>query len=375
MRILLITEDLKPQSGWGTYSQSTVEDMRRRKHDVHVLTAPPLPRALAMLSSPFAILRAAWVIARVIRTLHPDVIHFLIEPYVLAMPIVRWMCNTPPWVMNLHGTYSVLPFLQWNTRRLAAHAWRQSSGFLICSQFTRSRALHAARNADLKAAERIEKVGRMFRLGIAQNNVMVPLSLPKGHHDVHTILFVGGVKPRKGLQELLNACVRYRAESHEPFHLHIVGAFESEEPYVQKLFAFIQTYGLAADVTFHGKLPAEKLDALWRQTDLFMMLSCDAEAHFEGFGLVFLEAAARGIPVIGSLHSGCAEAIRDEVTGYVVDPENPLAVAERMRRILEEKRIKPEDCRAWAALHSIEQQGDAQETCYGTAIARGVMRV
>ena len=377
MHILFITESIEPRSGWGTYSLNTIEEMSRRHHKITLLTharapLPGLPGALKMLSSPFAILRAAWTISLTIRADRPDIIHFLVEPYALAMPLVGWMCKTPPWVMNLHGTYSVLPFLQWKTRWLAAHAWRQCGGFLICSQFTRSRALAAAQKTDLKAAERIENVGRMFRLGIAQNNVMVRnviLSTVEGRTN-HTILFVGGVKPRNGVQEILDACVQYREQTHTPFHLHIVGTFDPEEPYVQKLFAFVETYGLAAEVTFHGKLSAEKLDALWRQTDLFMMLSRDADAHFEGFGLVFLEAAARGVPVIGSLHSGCAEAIEEGKSGYAVEATNPAAVAARMRNVLMEKQIRSEDCRTWAAKHSLAEQGEAQEECYRAAISR-----
>jgi phosphatidylinositol alpha-1,6-mannosyltransferase len=80
--------------------------------------------------------------------------------------------------------------------------------------------------------------------------------------------------------------------------------------------------------------------------------------------LVFLEANARGIPVIGSMDSGCKEAIAEGVSGYAVDAFDPMAIAERLQWILVDKRIAPEECKAWAQRHSIDQQVDSIAQVY-----------
>jgi glycosyltransferase involved in cell wall biosynthesis len=370
MHILYITDTTEPQSGWGTFSKNTIAEAIARGDTVTVLThghakTPLCPEqslpagTLQMLSSPIALLQTAWVIVKTIRKTRPDIIHILTEPYALTMPIVRLCTQTPPWVMNFHGTYSVLPFHKRWTRFFANRAWQQASAFLICSHFTKNRALDAARHFAPQAAQHIEDVGQLFTLGIEKKEAT---------QEAH-ILFVGGVKPRKGVLEIVQACNAFRMESARPFHLHIVGGYNAQEPYIQLLLQFIKESAMDRMVTLHGKVPQSELDALYEQADLFMMLSKDAEVHFEGFGLVFLEASDRGIPVIGSLHSGCAEAIDEGKSGYAVDADDTVTIVERMRWILEEKTIDPEACQAWAASHSIAAQGNAQLQCYESVLA------
>ena len=59
------------------------------------------------------------------------------------------------------------------------------------------------------------------------------------------------------------------------------------------------------------------------------MLSINDGKAFEGFGLVFLEANAKGMPCIGSINCGAEEAILNGKTGYIVDPYNFKEVAQK----------------------------------------------
>ena len=60
--------------------------------------------------------------------------------------------------------------------------------------------------------------------------------------------------------------------------------------------------------------------------------------HVEGFGLVFLEAAACGTPALGGNSGGIPDAVLDEQTGWLVDPKNPRAVPDKIQTLFQ----KPE---------------------------------
>lgn len=84
--------------------------------------------------------------------------------------------------------------------------------------------------------------------------------------------------------------------------------------------------GVAGRVVFTGMVPeAEKAD-LYRLADLYVMPS-----RGEGFGFVFLEAMACGIPVIASRVDGSREAVRDGLLGALVDPNNPEELKQAIR--------------------------------------------
>ena len=98
------------------------------------------------------------------------------------------------------------------------------------------------------------------------------------------------------------------------------------------------------------------------------MLSINDGKAFEGFGLVFLEANAKGMPCIGSINCGAKEAILNGKTGYIVDPYNFKVIAQKMDLILNKNAIKPQDCTEWAKQNDIEIKTNElmnfyQETC------------
>ncbi len=68
---------------------------------------------------------------------------------------------------------------------------------------------------------------------------------------------------------------------------------------------------------FAGRIPANELVDHYRLADVFVMPSTG-----EGFGIVFLEAAASGVPVIGGRTGGSWDALREGVLGDAVDPED-----------------------------------------------------
>jgi len=92
-----------------------------------------------------------------------------------------------------------------------------------------------------------------------------------------------------------------------------------------------QTLGLAERVTFVGEVNDADLPGWYQQADLFVL---PASARAEAFGTVLLEAMASGLPCITTeLGTGTSWIVQDGVTGFVVPPMDPPALAEAIRRM------------------------------------------
>ena len=94
--------------------------------------------------------------------------------------------------------------------------------------------------------------------------------------------------------------------------------------------AMVADSGLDDAVDLLGLVPDAERDAWFRRADLFCMPSRVPPGGVggEGFGIAYMEAAARGLASIGGNVTGAADAIRDGETGLLVDPGDHVAVAE-----------------------------------------------
>lgn len=82
-------------------------------------------------------------------------------------------------------------------------------------------------------------------------------------------------------------------------------------------------------------MPNTELKEKYKEADIFILPST-----IEGFGMVFLEAMNYGLPVIGSNVGGIPEIIDDGKNGFLVDPENPKEIAEKIRIIFEDEALR-----------------------------------
>src|SRR5262249_19788627 len=80
---------------------------------------------------------------------------------------------------------------------------------------------------------------------------------------------------------------------------------------------------------FLGYVPEEELSDLYRLADLYVMPSTQ-----EGFGIVYLEAAACGLRVVGGVGGGSGDAVADERIGVLVDPNDSAALSNAIVRLL-----------------------------------------
>ena len=149
--------------------------------------------------------------------------------------------------------------------------------------------------------------------------------------DAELIVGLSRLVPRKGFDIAIAAAARL-ARSRPRLELVIAGAGRDEG----RLARLARDRG--APVRFLGRVPFEDLPQLYGCADVFTMLCRNRWLGLEqeGFGIVFLEAAACGVPQIAGRSGGAAEAVDDGVTGVVVDdPDNIDQVAAAFAEMLD----------------------------------------
>jgi phosphatidylinositol alpha-1,6-mannosyltransferase len=155
------------------------------------------------------------------------------------------------------------------------------------------------------------------------------------------VLCVSRLVRRKGQDTLIRAWPRILAElggeSAEPgVVLLIVG----DGPYRRKLRKLARRLGVAGSVIFAGSVPWDDLPAYYDAGTVFAMPCRTRRAGLdvEGLGIVYLEASATGLPVIGGDSGGAPDAILPGETGYVVAGGDVAGLAERLIGLLADPR-------------------------------------
>ena len=157
------------------------------------------------------------------------------------------------------------------------------------------------------------------------------------------ILAVGRLVEKKGFDQLIAACARLQRDGVR-FRCVIVGergsAFES-------LRAQIDTLGLADAVQLRSAVTQDRLREIYRGAQVFA-LPCQImeDGDRDGFPNVLAEAMAMGVPVVSTAISGIPEMIDHGVHGLLVEPRDPQALADALRRVLSDAELHARLARA-----------------------------
>ena len=133
-------------------------------------------------------------------------------------------------------------------------------------------------------------------------------------------LGIGEVKERKG-HHLAVAAWAKAARTRPDLH-HVLVGNKTGDAYERSLVELARAEGVEDRLHLVGNIDeVEKVDLLQRAEVFLHTPVTAADGGFEGFGIVYLEAAAAGTPSIGSLDSGAEDAIVDGETGLLVDQD------------------------------------------------------
>ncbi|WP_169311169.1 glycosyltransferase family 4 protein [Thermodesulfatator indicus] len=163
------------------------------------------------------------------------------------------------------------------------------------------------------------------------------------------LLTVARMEPRKNQAAVIKTVAELRKEG-LPLAYVIAGSGEEE----RKLKNMVQEYNLEPWVKFLGKISEEEKIKSFCAADIYVMPSIQVGPMIEGFGIVFMEAAAAGLPSIAGNIGGQPEAVRHEETGFVIDGNNLNELKEAIRRLAQDKNLRQkmgEAARLWARKH------------------------
>jgi phosphatidylinositol alpha-1,6-mannosyltransferase len=257
-----------------------------------------------------------------------------------------------PYAVVLHGAEVTIPGRLPASRQLLRKVVRSASLLIAAGGYPEAEARRAAGGAVppvVQVPPGVDTERFVPLAAIDKAAARARLGLPAGGP---LVVSVSRLVPRKGMDTLIEAAARV-APRHPDLVVAIAGAGRDHG----RLEQLVRRTG--APVRLLGRVPDVELPGLYGCADVFA-LCCRTRwrgLEQEGFGIVFLEAAAAGIPSVAGQSGGAAEAVADGETGIVVhDPDDPVKVAAAIERLLDD----PELASRWgqAARRRAEQEFD-----------------
>jgi phosphatidylinositol alpha-1,6-mannosyltransferase len=338
-RLVVVTQEFFPhRGGIAVYTAEMAAAAAQAGYDVEVW-APSLPAKCSEPVWPFAVrrlrvdsshsLRSQWRMARELAARRNDwqnAILYVPEPGPLLSMLLLQFFDTLPsgrLILTLHGSeilkLAMRPLTRWSTRRLFARADRIS----VVSRHAENLLLRYFPNATGK----VVMTHGALRAGFAASP---PIKVPSGSGRL-IVLTVARLHPRKGQLRVIESLQALPPDQRAKIEYWLVGS-HGKEGYEGAL----RTAAQHADfpVKFLGDIPDEKLGALYSQADIFAMTSMPHKLSVEGFGLVYLEAGAHGLPVVAHDIGGVPEAVVDNTTGLLVSSDDPGALTAAFARLI-----------------------------------------
>jgi phosphatidylinositol alpha-1,6-mannosyltransferase len=274
----------------------------------------------------------------------------------------RWAQGSAPipYFVAAHGTevFENLTSLK-NTlrtlleRRLKQQVFQQARKIFPVSNYTRKAVLEEAAVNENKVITVNNGVNSQVFKRTAVSSSLQAKYKPGGER---ILLTVTRLHPYKGVDRMLESLPEISRAV--PGVRYVVVGAGPDRPRLQELTARL---GLQAQVCFPGRLALSEIVELYSLADLFVLLSREEPPDVEGFGLVFLEAAACGLPSVGGRSGGIPEAVDEGRSGWLVDPSDTREIAATIIDLLKSpERLEraSEFCLARAPQESWERAAD-----------------
>jgi len=236
-----------------------------------------------------------------------------------------------PFAVVVHGAEVTVPGRLPATRQLLGHVLRGACQVIASGEYVRvevegtaGRPLPMLLIPPGVDVERFRALPAASRAGVRASFGLRP--------DARVIVGVGRLVPRKGFDVLVEAAARLAPG--RPDLMVVVAGSGRQAAWLARLAARRR-----APVRLLGPIPGESLPSLYAAADIFAS-PCRtrwAGLEQEGFGIVFLEAAAAALAVVAGASGGAAEAVVDGETGLVVErPGDPTTVAAALACLLDD---------------------------------------
>ena len=343
MRHLLVTNDYPPKVG-GIQSYLW-EIYRRLPQDKVVVYTTPHPDSESfdqkqthkIIRSKQRVLLPTRQVANQIRSLaEVENIDFIMYDPAVPIGILGPKIGIPYGVI-LHGAEVTIPGRVPIARSLIANVLQHAKLVVTAGDYSTKEAIRAAKqNLPVCVIPPGVDVDRFKPLNEqARSSVRERFNFKD---DDEVILTLSRLVPRKGMDVLISATSELM-KTRPRVHLLIAGTGRD----LRRLKAL--AHSTNAPVTFLGFVPDDEVSELYGMADVFGMI-CRVRwggLEQEGFGIVFLEAAACGVPQIAGRSGGADEAVLEGETGFVVDsPTDSNAVKQALEKLLTDSEARQE---------------------------------
>ncbi|MBJ7282446.1 MAG: glycosyltransferase [Acidimicrobiia bacterium] len=255
--------------------------------------------------------------------------------------------KSAPHIVIAHGAEITVPRRMPGTHRMLGRVLRDARGVVAAGEYPARECVSAAgRDLDGLVVPPGVDIDRFRPVADAAERAAGRVSLGLDP-DRPLVVAVSRLVPRKGFDVLIEAI----AGLDPSVVLAIAGAGRDAE----RLRKIASKHDLlrSGRVKFLGRVPNDELLTLYRVGDVFAAPCRDrwGGLEAEGFGIVFLEAAASGVPSIAGRSGGSHEAVIDSETGYVVDPHDVVEIRKRIGDLLGDDSLRSamgESARRWA---------------------------
>lgn len=363
MKILVLSDFYPPYKGGGHHIQCKVvaEGLAKRGHDVSVLTSwygvtgnngdDKHFRVLKVL--PFESARGIkgkylniktgflgrinyFITRRIVKKINPDIVYVGYIRYISVFPLKAIQSRGISVVYHLGSNLFVQYIKDCILEKyLFKRLWRKMIfGFYSSKEFDFN-------NNMITISEALKK--EHIAAGFPESNISV---IPRGispelinnrGRNIHSsnkeqvkILYIGRMIPEKGVHIAISAIghlVNQLDVKNVQFDLFGNGS----DAYIENLKNLIQSLKIEKHVKFHGKVDRSQLLKIYQDYDLFLLPSIFREP----FGVVLIEAMAKGVPVVATDTGGIPEVITHELNGLLVSPADSIKMAEAIKRLID----------------------------------------
>ena len=328
MKIGIVSPYAYPRPGGANaHIRETYTRLRDLGHQVRIITAPwgddPQARDVIQIGRAVAVpfngsigrvtlsLRLEWLVSRMLDRERFDIIHHH-EPFVPFLSFQILDSAKCPNVATFHA-FGGFSFSYW-AGRIALERYMNKFDERIAVSSAARHFVSTYFPGDY----------RIIPNGVDVEFYANAKPFPEFQDGKTNILFVGRVEPRKGAMYLMKAYDQVRAR-HPDTRLIVAG----RGPEIGDLRRFVRERNVG-DVFFAGRVSDEDKARFYKTADIFVAPSTGQES----FGIVLLEAMAAGRAVIASDIHGYKRVVQRNVTGLLVEPKDPDALAEALERLI-----------------------------------------
>ncbi|HTB48982.1 MAG TPA: glycosyltransferase family 4 protein [Verrucomicrobiae bacterium] len=254
-----------------------------------------------------------------------DLVHYWLVDAAMAYP-------NKPGIISCYGIEILTSYVRHHRKKKFLDALSNAVAIQACSNFTKE---YLVANYAINP-RKITVINPGIDLEVFKFNKK------PANDKIHIGTLTRFVK-RKNVPSIIKALKILQEQYSTRFVYYLAG----DGPERKRILSELKRAGI--EHRYFGRISeADKLKAFYPLLDLFVLPSLQTATDVEGFGIVFLEANATGVPVVAANTGGISDAVKSGISGEFADPTSPEDIAKKMHQILNSDKDYRNLARQWA---------------------------